>query len=157
MTTEPGVSKEEEEEEDDTMQNTVVLFSNTDKFVLLQVSNSTLIVSCHWTRYHWIGSVNSWMAFSLSLSVGHVCGVRQLWQGHGGPTAGLCSVCPVLPSILRQQQGKPPVTATNALYLREIKCIHLQILLIYVLPIVFVYAFIWKGTVYIDKQFPRKL
>ena len=38
MTTEPGLSsKEEEEEEDDTMQNTVVLFSNTDKFVLLQV------------------------------------------------------------------------------------------------------------------------
>lgn len=31
----PG--KEEEEEEDDTMQNTVVLFSNTDKFVLMQV------------------------------------------------------------------------------------------------------------------------
>ncbi|XP_056418192.1 histone-lysine N-methyltransferase 2D isoform X3 [Hyla sarda] len=30
----PG--KEEEEEEDDTMQNTVVLFSNTDKFVLMQ-------------------------------------------------------------------------------------------------------------------------
>ncbi|XP_030052678.1 histone-lysine N-methyltransferase 2D [Microcaecilia unicolor] len=29
-------SKEEEEEEDDTMQNTVVLFSNTDKFVLMQ-------------------------------------------------------------------------------------------------------------------------
>ncbi|XP_060794449.1 histone-lysine N-methyltransferase 2D isoform X5 [Neoarius graeffei] len=31
-----GLSKEEEEEEDDTMQNTVVLFSSTDKFVLLQ-------------------------------------------------------------------------------------------------------------------------
>ncbi|XP_074835657.1 histone-lysine N-methyltransferase 2D [Carettochelys insculpta] len=29
-------SKEDEEEEDDTMQNTVVLFSNTDKFVLMQ-------------------------------------------------------------------------------------------------------------------------
>lgn len=37
MTTETGNSKEEEEEEDDTMQNTVVLFSNTDKFVLQQV------------------------------------------------------------------------------------------------------------------------
>ncbi|XP_074500471.1 histone-lysine N-methyltransferase 2D isoform X1 [Sebastes fasciatus] len=36
MTTDTGVNKEEEEEEDDTMQNTVVLFSNTDKFVLLQ-------------------------------------------------------------------------------------------------------------------------
>ncbi|XP_068589687.1 histone-lysine N-methyltransferase 2D isoform X4 [Cebidichthys violaceus] len=36
MTTETGLSKEEDEEEDDTMQNTVVLFSNTDKFVLLQ-------------------------------------------------------------------------------------------------------------------------
>ncbi|XP_078806750.1 histone-lysine N-methyltransferase 2D isoform X4 [Oryzias latipes] len=36
MTSDTGLSKEEEEEEDDTMQNTVVLFSNTDKFVLLQ-------------------------------------------------------------------------------------------------------------------------
>ncbi|XP_028266101.1 histone-lysine N-methyltransferase 2D isoform X3 [Parambassis ranga] len=36
MTTDTGISKEEEDEEDDTMQNTVVLFSNTDKFVLLQ-------------------------------------------------------------------------------------------------------------------------
>ena len=39
MTSDTGLSKEEEEEEDDTMQNTVVLFSNTDKFVLLQVSS----------------------------------------------------------------------------------------------------------------------
>lgn len=37
MAADTGVTKEEEEEEDDTMQNTVVLFSNTDKFVLLQV------------------------------------------------------------------------------------------------------------------------
>lgn len=37
MTADTGISKEEEDEEDDTMQNTVVLFSNTDKFVLLQV------------------------------------------------------------------------------------------------------------------------
>ncbi|KAM4737415.1 histone-lysine N-methyltransferase 2D isoform 2-T2 [Anableps anableps] len=36
MTSDTGLSKEEDEEEDDTMQNTVVLFSNTDKFVLLQ-------------------------------------------------------------------------------------------------------------------------
>ncbi|XP_058499397.1 histone-lysine N-methyltransferase 2D isoform X2 [Solea solea] len=36
MNLDSGVNKEEEEEEDDTMQNTVVLFSNTDKFVLLQ-------------------------------------------------------------------------------------------------------------------------
>ncbi|XP_068454333.1 histone-lysine N-methyltransferase 2D isoform X3 [Clinocottus analis] len=36
MATDTGVNKEEEDEEDDTMQNTVVLFSNTDKFVLLQ-------------------------------------------------------------------------------------------------------------------------
>ncbi|KAM9445066.1 histone-lysine N-methyltransferase 2D isoform 2-T2 [Clarias gariepinus] len=36
MNTETGINKEDEEEEDDTMQNTVVLFSNTDKFVLLQ-------------------------------------------------------------------------------------------------------------------------
>ncbi|KAM5182449.1 histone-lysine N-methyltransferase 2D [Mantella aurantiaca] len=33
---ESSPDKEEEEEEDDTMQNTVVLFSNTDKFVLMQ-------------------------------------------------------------------------------------------------------------------------
>ena len=40
MTAETGHNKEEGgevEEEDDAMQNTVVLFSNTDKFVLLQV------------------------------------------------------------------------------------------------------------------------
>lgn len=37
MTADTGISKEEDDEEDDTMQNTVVLFSNTDKFVLLQV------------------------------------------------------------------------------------------------------------------------
>ncbi|KAK3547847.1 hypothetical protein QTP86_031953 [Hemibagrus guttatus] len=36
MNADSGLSKEDEEEEDDTMQNTVVLFSNTDKFVLLQ-------------------------------------------------------------------------------------------------------------------------
>uniref|UniRef100_A0A8C2Z0X2 PHD-type domain-containing protein n=1 Tax=Cyclopterus lumpus TaxID=8103 RepID=A0A8C2Z0X2_CYCLU len=36
MATETGLNKEEDDEEDDTMQNTVVLFSNTDKFVLLQ-------------------------------------------------------------------------------------------------------------------------
>lgn len=37
MTTDTGLNKDEDDEEDDTMQNTVVLFSNTDKFVLLQV------------------------------------------------------------------------------------------------------------------------
>ncbi|XP_037540800.1 histone-lysine N-methyltransferase 2D isoform X2 [Nematolebias whitei] len=36
MTSDTGLSKEEDDDEDDTMQNTVVLFSNTDKFVLLQ-------------------------------------------------------------------------------------------------------------------------
>ncbi|XP_058265800.1 histone-lysine N-methyltransferase 2D isoform X3 [Hemibagrus wyckioides] len=36
MNADTGLNKEDEEEEDDTMQNTVVLFSNTDKFVLLQ-------------------------------------------------------------------------------------------------------------------------
>ncbi|XP_055021885.1 histone-lysine N-methyltransferase 2D, partial [Boleophthalmus pectinirostris] len=36
MTADTGLSKEEDDEEDDSMQNTVVLFSNTDKFVLLQ-------------------------------------------------------------------------------------------------------------------------
>ncbi|KAM3617670.1 uncharacterized protein V6R79_009414 [Siganus canaliculatus] len=36
MTSDTGANKEEDEEDDDTMQNTVVLFSNTDKFVLLQ-------------------------------------------------------------------------------------------------------------------------
>lgn len=45
LSTDTGVSKEEgEEEEDDTMQNTVVLFSNTDKFVLLQVNNQPFIL-----------------------------------------------------------------------------------------------------------------
>lgn len=34
---ESSPSKEEDEDDDDTMQNTVVLFSNTDKFVLMQV------------------------------------------------------------------------------------------------------------------------
>lgn len=44
MNADSGLSKEEEEEEDDTMQNTVVLFSNTDKFVLLQVNYGFLFV-----------------------------------------------------------------------------------------------------------------
>lgn len=35
---ESSPSKEEDEDDDDTMQNTVVLFSNTDKFVLMQVT-----------------------------------------------------------------------------------------------------------------------
>lgn len=39
MTSDTGINKEEDDEEDDTMQNTVVLFSNTDKFVLLQVQH----------------------------------------------------------------------------------------------------------------------
>lgn len=42
MDTDTGLGKDEEEEEDDTMQNTVVLFSNTDKFVLQQVPNVVL-------------------------------------------------------------------------------------------------------------------
>lgn len=55
MTTETGVSKEEEEEEeDDAMQNTVVLFSNTDKFVLLQVTLSS-----------WFDIFNSLLAFTM--------------------------------------------------------------------------------------------
>lgn len=37
---ESSPSKEEDEDDDDTMQNTVVLFSNTDKFVLMQVSGA---------------------------------------------------------------------------------------------------------------------
>lgn len=37
---ESSPSKEEDEDDDDTMQNTVVLFSNTDKFVLMQVSRT---------------------------------------------------------------------------------------------------------------------
>lgn len=36
-------SKEEEDDDDDTMQNTVVLFSNTDKFVLMQVGRLTSV------------------------------------------------------------------------------------------------------------------
>lgn len=41
MTAETGLTKDEDEDEDDTMQNTVVLFSSTDKFVLLQVLPSS--------------------------------------------------------------------------------------------------------------------
>lgn len=37
---ESSPSKEEDEDDDDTMQNTVVLFSNTDKFVLMQVTGA---------------------------------------------------------------------------------------------------------------------
>lgn len=43
MNADTGLNKEDEEEEDDTMQNTVVLFSNTDKFVLLQVKHGSLL------------------------------------------------------------------------------------------------------------------
>jgi len=42
MSAEPAHHKEEAsaaDEEDEAMQNTVVLFSNTDKFVLLQVAH----------------------------------------------------------------------------------------------------------------------
>lgn len=42
--------KEEEEEEDDTMQNTVVLFSNTDKFVLMQVRCYDIKLVCYLSR-----------------------------------------------------------------------------------------------------------
>lgn len=38
MDTGIGLGKEDEDDEDDTMQNTVVLFSNSDKFVMLQVT-----------------------------------------------------------------------------------------------------------------------
>lgn len=43
----------------------------------------------------------------LFLSVlGHVCCVWQFWKGCGGAVAGLCSVCPVLSSLLCEQQSK---------------------------------------------------
>lgn len=38
--------------------------------------------------------------------LGHVCGMWQFWARSRGPVVSLCSVLPVLPSILCQQQGK---------------------------------------------------
>lgn len=70
---ESSPSKEEDEDDDDTMQNTVVLFSNTDKFVLMQVPG----------RCRMDGGIGRGRR-SLPSSAhgpsppGHVCGVRQL-------------------------------------------------------------------------------
>lgn len=54
MTSDTGINKEEDDEEDDTMQNTVVLFSNTDKFVLLQVQ---LLLLCDICNYYVVFAV----------------------------------------------------------------------------------------------------
>ena len=136
MTEETGHNKEEGgevEEEDEAMQNTVVLFSNTDKFVLLQVQR------CHFTFpftrdicWHLPGreqndvkdrELKMWFVTQMLSSrpprpvsrgphsfPGHVCRVWQFWEGSRGTAVGLCSVCTVLPSILRKQQGNTPVT-----------------------------------------------
>ena len=62
-------SKEEEDDDDDTMQNTVVLFSNTDKFVLMQVPYLTQVVSSSAVRP---GRLNARMAFGYMCFGGRV-------------------------------------------------------------------------------------
>ena len=108
MTTETGVNKEEDDEEDDTMQNTVVLFSNTDKFVLLQVQ---LLFEFFHSTCNENGSCllnvmqidSSFSSHILSSVSGYVCCVWQFWKGCGRAVASLCSVCPVLSSLLCEQ------------------------------------------------------
>lgn len=41
----------------------------------------------------------------MCVSPGHVCGVWEFWPWCGGPSSGLRSVWPVLPSILCRHQG----------------------------------------------------
>lgn len=106
---ESSPSKEEDEDDDDTMQNTVVLFSNTDKFVLMQVTGALREGQMDRTAQNSVlpptlapcpGS-----SYGLS-SPGHVRGVRQLRaRGRGAPPR-LLPVLPVLPPLLRQQQGE---------------------------------------------------
>lgn len=105
MTADTGLSKEDEEEEDDTMQNTVVLFSNTDKFVLLQVKNGNFVVWCMFMTLGWQFHMPFFLCF-----LGHVCSMWQFWTRSRGPVVSLCSVLPVLPSILCKQQGKHVIT-----------------------------------------------
>lgn len=104
---ESSPSKEEDEDDDDTMQNTVVLFSNTDKFVLMQVTRAwrdgqtdrvgqTLCLLCQPLSPH-----------SQPLPTpGHVRGVRQLRAWGRGASPCLLPVLPVLPPLLCQQQGE---------------------------------------------------
>lgn len=126
MTSDTGISKEEDDEEDDTMQNTVVLFSNTDKFVLLQVQLLLLrdiynypeafavpritvfTFECNINRFIVNLFFHSYSHF-LSSVLGYVCRVWQFWKGCRGAVVGLCSVCPVLPSVLCEQQSKENV------------------------------------------------
>lgn len=75
MTADTGLSKEDEEEEDDTMQNTVVLFSNTDKFVLLQVKYGFFFCLVHF--HDTIGS--QFHKALLLCFLGHVCSMWQFW------------------------------------------------------------------------------
>lgn len=100
MAAETGVTKEEEEEEDDTMQNTVVLFSNTDKFVLLQVQ---LFCVRNFLYFEYIFHI---FILIFSSILGHVRRVWQFWKGFRGAVTGLCAMRPVLPSLLCQQQSK---------------------------------------------------
>lgn len=104
------------------MQNTVVLFSNTDKFVLLQVqlllwcdifNYPKSFVVCRTTVVTFKCNTNRLFVSSLifpshflSTVLGYVCCVRQFWKRSGGAVVGLCPVCPVLPSLLCEQQSK---------------------------------------------------
>lgn len=106
MNADTGLSKEDEEEEDDTMQNTVVLFSSTDKFVLLQVKYG---IFCYLEHVQVTLGSQFHKAFFLCF-LGHVCCMWQFRARCRGPAASLCSVLPVLPSILCKQQGKHVMT-----------------------------------------------
>lgn len=107
MSSETGVTKEEDDEEDDTMQNTVVLFSNTDKFVLLQVQPTHRKKILAYLKHRFANSFYHHHRFNASFHfAGHVCCMRQLWKGRRGAVAGVRSVRPVLPSLLREQQSK---------------------------------------------------
>lgn len=74
---ESSPSKEEDEDDDDTMQNTVVLFSNTDKFVLMQVTRA------------WQDGQTDRVGQTLSLS----CQLLSPHSRHFPPPQDMCVVC----------------------------------------------------------------
>lgn len=59
---------------------------------------------------------------------GHVCGVWELWPRCRGPSFGMCSVWPVLPSILCRHKGKLIIEYTVHIleYIREIPSCHVH-------------------------------
>ena len=71
-------SKEEEDDDDDTMQNTVVLFSNTDKFVLMQVLYLTQVVPSSAVRP---GRLNA------SMALGYMCFGGRVNEENQRPTS----------------------------------------------------------------------